>query len=109
MSDDLVKRLLAVEWSVTGEPCADGNVDETCAKEAANRIEELEAARDTMGNLWAQENAARIAAEAKLATAREYALRQAAHAGYVECAKTRHVTLGGAVSDAILAMIEAKP
>jgi hypothetical protein len=43
MSDDLVKRLLAVEWSVTGEPCADGNVDETCAKEAAYRIGELEA------------------------------------------------------------------
>ena len=43
MSDDLVKRLRAVEWSVNGEPCAEGNVDETCAKEAADRIEELEA------------------------------------------------------------------
>ena len=38
---DLVKRLRKVLWSVNGEPCANGNVDETCATEAAARIEEL--------------------------------------------------------------------
>ena len=41
--DDLVERLLRVQWSVTGEPCANGNVDETCAHEAAARISALTA------------------------------------------------------------------
>ena len=52
MDDELVKRLRKVQWSVTGEPCAEGNVDETCSKEAADRIEALEAqlaeARDAL-------------------------------------------------------------
>ncbi len=39
--EELVKRLRAVEWSVNGQPCAEGNVDETCAHEAADRIEAL--------------------------------------------------------------------
>ena len=37
--EELVKRLRTVEWSVTIEP----GVDETCANEAADCIEELEA------------------------------------------------------------------
>ena len=43
MNDDLLKRLRSVQWSVTGEPCSNGNVDETCCDEAADRIEALEA------------------------------------------------------------------
>jgi hypothetical protein len=48
MIDDLVKRLRAVEWSVIGEPCASGNVDETCAKEAAATIEALRAEAEAL-------------------------------------------------------------
>ena len=43
MSDDLVKRLRAVLWSVNGEPNANGNVSETACSEAADRIEQLTA------------------------------------------------------------------
>ena len=48
MTDDLVKRLRAVLWSVNGEPNANGNVDETACGEAADRIEQLTAERDRL-------------------------------------------------------------
>ena len=49
LMDDLVKRLRKVQWSVNGEPCAEGNVDETVCAEAAARIAELEADARTRG------------------------------------------------------------
>ena len=48
MTDDLVKRLRAVLWSVNGEPNANGNVDETACSEAADLIEQLTAERDRL-------------------------------------------------------------
>jgi len=42
-------------------------------------------------------------------TARNDALEQAAMAGYVACATTRHVTLGNKVKAAIRALKEPKP
>jgi hypothetical protein len=39
--DALDARLRRIEWGVTGEPCADGNVDETAAIEAADTIAAL--------------------------------------------------------------------
>ena len=52
MTDDLVKRLRAVLWSVNGEPNASGNVDETVCSEAADRIEALTAERDKYEAAW---------------------------------------------------------
>jgi multidrug efflux pump subunit AcrA (membrane-fusion protein) len=41
--DALQERLRRIEWGVTGEPCAAGNVDETAALEAAEAITALRA------------------------------------------------------------------
>jgi hypothetical protein len=57
--DALQERLRRIEWGVTGEPCAAGNVDETAALEADTAITAL---------------------RAQLATARPDAMREAAEA-----------------------------
>lgn len=46
--------------------------------------------------------------QASMETARNEALRKGAAVGYMKCAETRHVRLGMAVSDAILALIEGE-
>jgi len=108
--DALQERLRRIEWGVTGEPCAAGNVDETAALEADTAITalraqlaEVEAERDAAiasmtdaarkrgeaeGKLAASEMAGvvegwrdrAIKAEAALATARADAVRDAAEA-----------------------------
>jgi hypothetical protein len=103
--DALQERLRRIEWGVTGEPCAAGNVDETAALEADTAITalraqlaEVEAERDAAiaamseaarkrgeaeGKLAASEMAGvvegwrdrALKAEARLATARADAVR----------------------------------
>jgi hypothetical protein len=83
--DALQERLRRIEWGVTGEPCAAGNVDETAALEADTAITALRAQlaeREKACTEWAevsQRNYQRAkAAEAQLATARPDAMREAA-------------------------------
>ena len=54
MTDELLDRLRAVLWSVTGEPNANGNVDETVCSEAADCIEALRIDRDRIAAEWAE-------------------------------------------------------
>lgn len=75
---DLIKRLRTVQWSVTGEGNAHGNVDETCASDAADRIEQLERELVVAIEVVAESGRKRGEAEAKLAKAVEIGNKMAA-------------------------------